>query len=191
MDSHRHLLARYHRHGDADAFCALVGDHAGMVFATARRITRDAALAEDVAQETFLELARSGHEAVECVAAWLHRVAWRKACNAVRGESRRRHSEQAAAQVLHEVPGVTADGTWAEMEPLIDGLLDELPANLREPLVQHYLEGRTQQELAARLGVSQSTVSRLLDSAIGELRSALRRKGVICSAGLATLLSAQ
>ena len=43
------LLARYHEHGDAFAFGELVSAHSGMVFATARRVTRDATLAEDVA----------------------------------------------------------------------------------------------------------------------------------------------
>lgn len=98
MDTHLQLLTRYHRHGDAEAFTALVRDHAGMVFATAKRVTGDAALAEDVAQETFLELARSAQGTVKLVAAWLHRVAWRKACNTLRGETRRlRHEQDASA----------------------------------------------------------------------------------------------
>jgi DNA-directed RNA polymerase specialized sigma24 family protein len=84
METHLELLSRYHRQGDAAAFCALVKDHAGMVFATANRVTGDAALAEDVVQETFLEPARNGHGAVRSVGAW------RKACNAIRGESIRR-----------------------------------------------------------------------------------------------------
>lgn len=158
-----------------------------MVFATARRITGDAALAEDVAQETFLELARSNGGAVQCVAAWLHRVAWRKACNAVRGESRRRHHEQAAAELLHD----TQDATWEEIEPLIDEAMEELPAQMREALVLHYLEGRTQQELAAHLKVSQSTVSRLLDTAIRELRARLRTKGALSVTTLGLLLGAR
>jgi RNA polymerase sigma factor (sigma-70 family) len=185
MDTSLHLLSRYHCHGDADAFCTLVRDHAGMVFATARRITSDAALAEDVAQETFLELARSSRGAVKSVAAWLHRVAWRKSCNVVRGESRRRHKEQAAA----EDPGGTPDAPWSDLEPLIDEVMEELPATLREPLVEHFLEGRTQQEIAARMGVSQSTISRQLDAGIRELRSCLRARSVISGTGLALLLS--
>lgn len=184
MDTRLPLLTRPHRDGDADAFGALVRQHAGMVFATARRITQDAALAEDVAQETFLELARSGHGTVEAVAAWLHRVAWRKACNLVRGESRRRHHEQAAA----ECQEATAEASWEVLEPLLDEALEDLPARLREPLVRHYLEGRTQQELAAALGVSQATVSRRLDEGVGELRSRLRARGVLCGAGLGLLL---
>ena len=47
------LLSRYHESGDAMAFRDLMQAHAGMVFSTARRITQDEALAEDVAR--FIE----------------------------------------------------------------------------------------------------------------------------------------
>src|SRR5688572_29438069 len=83
-------LRRYHLHGDAFAFQELVQAHTGMVFATARRVTRDAARAEDVAQETFLELARNAPRITDSVGAWLHRVAWRKARDVVRADVTRR-----------------------------------------------------------------------------------------------------
>lgn len=188
MDSHLHLLSRYHRHGDAAAFGVLVREHAGMVFATAKRVTGDAALAEDVAQETFLELARSGQGTVQSVAAWLHRVAWRKACNMTRGESRRRRNEQLAAA---ERQSDNFEPAWEDLEPQIDAALNDLPAALRELLMAHFLEGRAQQELALNMGVSQSTVSRQLEAGVSELRVRLRSQGVICGAGLAVLLGAQ
>ena len=59
METDLHLLSRYHRHGDAEAFRSLVESHAGMVHATASRVTRDTMLAQDVSQETFLALARN------------------------------------------------------------------------------------------------------------------------------------
>ncbi|WP_395745144.1 RNA polymerase sigma factor [Prosthecobacter sp.] len=192
MDAHQHLLSRYHRQGDAEAFAVLVREHGGMVFATARRVTGDAALAEDVAQETFLELARSGQGRVKTVAAWLHRVAWSKACNARRGESRRRRHEDQAA-VAAEIASSSASGepAWEELETQVDAALNELPEALRELLVAHYLEGRTQQEMAARAGVSQSTISRQIEAGVCELRTNLRRQGMMCGAGLAVFLSAQ
>lgn len=182
------LLRRYHEHTDAFAFRAVVEAHAGMVFATARRVTRDAALAEDVAQETFLELARNASAVTDSVGAWLHCVARRRACNAVREAGTRRRYEEAATVVALEPDH--PELTWAELEPLIDEVLDGLPDKVREPLVEHFLEGRTQQEVAVRLGVSQSTVSRLLDTGIAELRAGLRRKDVQAGASLAMLLTA-
>lgn len=186
METDLHLLSRYHRHGDAEAFQSLVEAHAGMVHATARRVTRDAELAQDVAQETFLALARSSGAAIQSVGAWLHHVAWQKAQNIVRGESRRQSYEAAAAVQMNEPAD---EATWADLEPLLDAALAELPEKTRTVVIERYLEGRSQQELAARMGVSQSTVSRQLDAAIRELRICLRSKGAFCGAGLALLLS--
>ena len=185
MDSDLNLLSRYHRVGDAEAFQALVSAHAAMVHATAQRITRDAMLAQDVAQETFLALARSSGAAIRSVGAWLHHVALQKAQNVVRAEARRHNHEVAAAN--HNQPG--AESSWAEIEPLLDEALDALPEATRALLIERFLEGRSQNELAARTGVSQSTVSRQLDEAIHQLRLRLRTKGVIGAASLALLLS--
>lgn len=181
------LLRRYHEQSDAYAFRELVQAHAGMVVATARRVTRDAALADDVAQETFLELARHAPQVRESVGAWLHRVARRRACNVVRAAGTRRRYEEAAT-----VAGAEPDRTeasWAEIEPLIDEALDALEDNQRVAVVEHFLEGRTQQEVATRLGVSQATVSRTLEAGIAELRAQLRRRDVAAGVGLGLLLA--
>jgi RNA polymerase sigma factor (sigma-70 family) len=187
MSADLQLLRRYHDHGDAFAFRDLVRTHADMVFATARRVTQDAALAEDVAQDTFLDLARQAPRVTQSVSAWLHQVAWRRACNVVRAQVTQRRHEQQAALTLH----AAQEATWIEMEPHVDAALEELPGQLRSVLIEHFLAGRTQQEIAAKTGVSQSTVSRLLDKGLRELRVNLERKGVLSGAGLAVFLSAQ
>ncbi len=187
MDIDQSLLTRYHQQGDATAFQDLVLAHGGMVFATARRITQDAALAEEVAQEVFLTLARRGQDIRGSVAAWLHQVAKQKACNVIRGETRRRRKEQAAASSLH--PAAT-EGTWEEIEPLVDEALAGLPEPVRGLLIEHYLERRTQAAVARSRGLSQSTISRQLESGLQLLRDSLRRKGVICGLGLGSQLLA-
>ncbi|MES2505545.1 MAG: sigma-70 family RNA polymerase sigma factor [Verrucomicrobiota bacterium] len=187
MDPDCQLLHRFHRQGDSLAFQQLVETHAGMVHATASRVTRDAALAQDVAQETFLALARSGSTAIQSVGAWLHHVAWQKARDCVRGESRRHKYETAAAGHLHQPP---EEPTWQELEPLLDEALEELAAPARNLLVQRFLLGRTQQDMAVHAGLCQSTISRLLTAAIKDLRAILKAKGVACGSGLAILLAA-
>lgn len=185
------LLSRYHHQGDATAFRDLVQAHAGMVFATARRITRDEAMAEDVAQETFFQLARQSRHITQSVAAWLHRVAWRRACNAVRDDATRRRIEEEAAASEAAVRGPTEhEATWAEVETELDAAIDELPDNLRVPLVMHFLQSRSQREIAEQLGVNQSTVSRQVDEGLSVLRSQLQTRGLLCGAGLAALLTA-
>lgn len=193
MPTDLQLLSQYHQRGDALAFRDLMKAHAGMVLATARRITRDAAMAEDVAQETFLQLARQSRQITESVAAWLHRVAWRRACNAVREDAtRRRYEEGAAAESEPEAvaePG--SEASWSEVEAELDAVIDALPENLRGPLVMHYLQDRPQREIAKSLGVNQSTVSRAIEEGLGEVRARLKNKGVLCGAGLGAMLAAQ
>ena len=185
------LLSRYHLEGDATAFRDLVQAHAGMVFATARRITRDEAMAEDVAQETFFQLARQSRHITQSVAAWLHRVAWRRACNAVRdAATRRRIEEDAAASEAAVREPAQHEATWTEVQTVLDEAIDELPDNLRVPLVMHFLQGRSQRDIAEQMGVNQSTVSRHVDEGLSVLRDHLRTRGLLCGAGLAALLTA-
>lgn len=178
-------LQRYHESGDATAFQSLVRHHASMVFATARRITRDASLAEDVAQETFLELASKGRTITESVGAWLHSVAWRRACDVVRAESTRQRHEAAASAISEG-----RECTWEELEPVFDEALAELPSDERTVIIEHYLEGSTQTEIAKRLGISQSSVSRLLEQSLDHLRARLKSKGVLCGAALGSMMIA-
>jgi len=180
-------LQRYATTGDAHAFRELVQAHGAMVHATALRVTRDAAAAQDVAQETFLELARKAGGITQSVAAWLHRVAWNRACDVVRRETTRKRVEDAMAEAWH----TDHEATWPDIEPHVDDALNELSQDLREVLVLYFLEGRTQAEVARHLGKNQATVSRAIERAIAAMREALRSRGVIAGAGLAAVFAAQ
>ena len=187
MPSDLQHLQRYATTGDAHAFRELVQAHAAMVHATALRVTHDAAAAQDVAQETFLELVRRAGSITQCVAAWLHRVAWNRACDAVRRDSTRKRFEQAMAETWH----TDREATWPDIEPHVDEALNELPKELREVLVLYFLEGRTQADVARYLGKNQATVSRAIERGISAMREALRSRGVIAGAGLVALFAAQ
>jgi RNA polymerase sigma factor (sigma-70 family) len=180
-------LQRYATTGDAHAFRELVQAHGAMVHATALRVTRDAAAAQDVAQETFLELARKAGGITQSVAAWLHRVAWNRACDAVRRETTRKRVEDAMAETWH----TDREATWPDIEPHVDEALNELPQDLREVLVLYFLEGRTQTEIARHLDRNQATVSRAIERGISAMRESLRTRGVIAGAGLAAVFAAQ
>lgn len=187
MPSDLQHLKRYATTGDAHAFRELVQAHGAMVHHTALRVTRDTAAAQDVAQETFLELARKAGGITQSVAAWLHRVAWNRACDAVRRESTRKRVEEVMAETWH----TDREATWPDIEPHVDASLNELPDELREVLVLYFLEGRTQAEVARYLGRNQATVSRAIERGISAMREALRSRGVITGAGLAALFTAQ
>ena len=76
------------------------------------------------------------------------------------------------------------EAEWQDVAPRVDGALEQLPEDLRVPLILRYLEARTQTDIAAELGVNHSTVSRRIKKGLDELRKALKKTGTVVSATL-------
>ena len=181
------LLQNYAQTRDAEAFAELVRRHAGPVYGTYLRITGNAHDAEDVAQECFLELARKAGTIASSVPGWLHAAATSRSLNAIRNASTRRRHEEQAMNSNHDDP----EPKWDEIAPHVDRALEELPDDLRVPLVLHYVEARSQKEIADELGVNQSTVSRRIDSGLAELRGKLAKAGIVASVAVLGALLAE
>ncbi len=123
------LLTRYLRAGDEDAFAALLRTHERLVIGTATRVTGDAELAHDVAQQVFATLAQKAWLLTDrtSLAGWLHHVARHVALRAVRSEvaRQRRHEQTAgegalagAAALQVGTPAVVVAATVATTAPL-------------------------------------------------------------------------
>jgi RNA polymerase sigma factor (sigma-70 family) len=171
---------------DADAFAELVSRHVGMVHATCRRLLRNSADAEEVAQECFVKLATHGG-AVDSVGGWLHQVAVHASLDRLRAEKRRSvREEQYAGEQTRQLQ---EPDNWDDILPLIDEAIAALPGTLRACVVYRFLENQTHAEMGKKLGISRRTVQRRIDEALEELRTFLQGQGVVTSAGLALLLS--
>ncbi len=183
------LLQQFVTDRSAEAFHEIVQRYAGMVFGAALRVTADRAAAEDVAQDCFFKLTQKADQVRDSLPGWLHQAALNRAREVSRSEAARRRREQAAAvrPDAADEPGAA----WEDVAPLVDAALAELPGELRDPLVEHYLCGQPQRAVAERLGVNQGTVSRRIDKGITQVRRHLREAGVaVPSVGaLATLLT--
>lgn len=176
------ILQDYLATRDGEAFSELVRRHAAMVFGTCRRVLGDRSLAEDAAQETFLHLLRHPAEVTGSLVGWLHAVAHGKAVDLVRREAAQGRRKQQAL-----LPPPEPERPWAEISPILDQVLAELPAEQREVLVGHYLQGANQVDLASQLGVSQPTVSRRLQAGLAALRERLSARGVVHSVAVVAL----
>ena len=177
------LLGHYAEVSDAEAFRALVERHAGMVFAACRRVLGNRADAEDATQEAFLKLAREAGGLRAPIAPWLHRVAVNVSLTMAQKDRSRRKREanvarNGASASSQKASDPAADASWVEIKRHVDAALTELPANLRSPIVLHYLEGRTQGQAAEELSLTQSAVSKRLKRGVRELRRRLKRAGV-------------
>ncbi|HEX3134998.1 MAG TPA: sigma-70 family RNA polymerase sigma factor, partial [Planctomycetota bacterium] len=184
MLADQRILQDYISTRDGEAFAELVRRHAGMVFGTCRRVLGDRSLAEDAAQETFLHLLRHPAEVTGSLVGWLHKVAHGKAVDLVRREAAHGRRKQQAI-----VPPPEPERPWAEISPILDQVLAELPPETREVLVGHYLQGANQADLATQLGVSQPTISRRLQAGLAAMKEKLAARGVVHSvAALALVL---
>ena len=179
-DNDRILIQRLVQQGDPDAFSAIMAEYAGLVYNTGRRVLGDDAQAADVVQETFFHFLKNAHRITGSLGSWLHLVATRRAVDLIRRDSSRRRREMTYANDASRPPG-----SWAEIEPLVDEALAELPDELRDVLVLHYIRGHSMSRIAAAKGLSQPTISRRVAAALDTLRQNLRARDV--TVGLAAL----
>jgi RNA polymerase sigma factor (sigma-70 family) len=172
------LLGRFRADRDEAAFRALVRRHGSMVFDVCRNVLGNEADADDAFQATFLVLAQKAAfiRKEASLASWLFGVASRIALTAQRNSTRRQkyqscRSDQRTAQAPDE-------STWREVQQVLYEELNKISKCYRTPLVLCYLEGKTQDEAAAQLGVSKATVKKQLERGRALLRVRLMRRGL-------------
>jgi RNA polymerase sigma factor (sigma-70 family) len=185
--SDQHLLERFARQSDEEAFAALVRRHAALVYGVGWRLLHHTQDAEDVFQATFLVLARKAG-AIRwrgSVANWLYGVARRLALK-VRADARRRRQGDDEALARAGV-AAAADLARRELALALEEEVHGLPERFRLPVVLCYLEGRTRDQAAGELGWPLRTLQRRLEQGRELLRDRLTRRGV---AFPATLLAA-
>jgi RNA polymerase sigma factor (sigma-70 family) len=134
----------------------------------ANRVLADGDEAEEVAQEVFLDFHRSHPADAEYAAPWLHRAAWHRALNMLRG-NRRRLSREAAVAVPEVDFGLDPAGLHqasAQRERVREAMR-RLPRKSAAVLALRY-SGLSYAEVAGAMGVSVGQVGTLLRRA--ELR---------------------
>jgi RNA polymerase sigma factor (sigma-70 family) len=186
------LLASFAAERDEAAFAELVRRHFGLVMGVCRRVLRNSHDIEDVFQATFLVLARDAKRIREhhSLSHWLYGVAYRLALMVTRQKVRRREAELTESIAMAR-RDVVDDLVAVHDQHLFDEELNSLPEKYREPLVLHYLAGRTQQQVADELGLTIGAVDGLLKRGRKELRQRLTRRGVAIGAALAAVQASQ
>jgi RNA polymerase sigma factor (sigma-70 family) len=185
------LLECFVRGHDEAPFAALVRRHGPMVWSVSRRVLPHEHDAEDVFQATFLLLARKAGSIRKTgsVGSWLHGVAHRLALKVRLQQARQQAREKRAADMRQTRPN--GESSASEVQAALDAALGELPEKYRAALVLCYLEGKTQEEAARRLGCPLATVRTRVARGRKLLRDRLASHGLpLSTAGLATLLIA-
>lgn len=173
----RHLIAC--GRGDERAFEALYDAIGASVFGVALRIVRDRAMAEEVAQESLVEVWRIAaryRPERGSARAWILTIAHRRAVDRVRSEQA--HTDRLLAHGRHfgstnEEPDHVVDvayGMW-EADRVRAGL-ESLTARQKEALELTYFKGYTNKELAEALGIPLGTAKARIRDGLIKLRDA-------------------
>jgi len=177
-DPDQELVARW-RGGETAAFEALVRRHERRVFRLLVRMLGSPSEAEDVAQETFLNLHRHGHRfrGDARFSTFVYRVAANAALNRRRtigrGQARERNlAENQASGLAAPLPPADPEreAAGAQLRSRVQEALLALNPTLRLPLVLYDIEGLGYSEVARVLELAEGTVK----SRIHRARQALR-----------------
>src|SRR5205085_4930600 len=174
--------------GDTHSIAALVRRYELELYGYLRRYLADPSLADDVFQNTFLQLflKRDQYEAGRPVRPWLYTIATHQAIDALR--RRGRHS----AVSLEQQTGVDAEGenhrllelletrgpspldqtSLDETRQLVRQAVDNLPEFLRQVVILAYFQGLPYRDVAEVLNIPVGTVKSRLHAALHRLHDA-------------------
>jgi RNA polymerase sigma-70 factor (ECF subfamily) len=201
QDPDADLMLAFQR-GDAGAFRALYERHARAMVAFCHRFVKDAARAEELAQDVFVKLHRSAdrYSPRARFKTFLYRVATNTCLNELRrGEyaareaapgGRGRDGEPDAAPDLDALPSAAASPQEAleagRLAGAVAALLDGLPEKQRAAFVLCRFEGLSYEEIAEALETSVPAVKSLIHRATVAAAAALAPFTATAAATVAT-----
>jgi RNA polymerase sigma-70 factor, ECF subfamily len=165
--------------GEYRAFEVIFDRHSGAAFSLAYRMCGRRAMAEDVVQEAFLSLWRSGaryDRSRGSVRSWVLSVVHHRAIDAFRREvvkDRRNVSDEGLAERV-----AASERTDREVERRDDArqvrsALEELPAEQRQVIELAYFGGFSHSQIADMLDLPAGTVKGRMRLGLGKLRLTL------------------
>jgi RNA polymerase sigma-70 factor (ECF subfamily) len=182
-------MSRYRDTGRTDDFNELVKRYEHELFRYLTRYTGDRALAEDVFQNTFLQvhLKRELYEDSRPVRPWLYAIATHQAVDALRKVGRhptvsldqRANAGDIDAGALidlltSDVPGPLTELQDEERKEWVRQSVARLPETLRETLILAYHQDLKYREIAEILNIPVGTVKSRLHAALAKLQQMAR-----------------
>src|SRR6185295_14095532 len=168
------LLRRYVEERDEAAFAGIVHRHLAMVYGVAlRKVAGDVALAEDVAQGVFSDLARKAAPLSRRVVltGWLFTSTQFAAAKAVRSAQRRRAREREASTMQAQNFETTEAIDWERLRPTLDNLIGGLNERDREAVLLRFFEQQSFPAIGLRLRISEDAARSRVDRALEKIRT--------------------
>lgn len=175
-----HALTRRVSEGDMQAFEELYRRHNRRVYSLCLRMTQNVEEAEDLAQETFIQLFRKvgSFRGDSAFTTWLHRLT----VNQVLMHFRKRKARDEKTTEDGEIPEQTVLGTEEPAKmPVVDRIalgkaIARLPPGYRAVFILHDVEGHEHEEISRMLGCSVGTSKSQLHKARMKLRGLLMQQ---------------
>ena len=172
-----HLVGR----GRADAFEVIYDRHAGAAFSLAYRMCGSRGAAEDVTQEAFLSIWRSGarYDHVRgSVRNWVLGVVHNRAIDALRRRGvhdRRRTADAEVAERLEAAERTEVEAARREEAASVRSLVEELPEEQSRVIELAYFGGFTHSEIAHMLHTPLGTVKGRMRLGLEKLRARMEQ----------------
>ena len=168
---------------DPDAFAVLYDRHGGAAYSLAHRIVGDPAIAEDVTQEAFLSVWRSGARfdaARGSVRSWTLGIVRNRAIDALRrvsGSAPKLNLDDDAVLESQTSEELTdSEAIRRETSRRVRGALRELPDEQSEVIGLAYFGGFTHSEIAEMLGMPLGTVKGRMRLGLEKIRNTLAER---------------
>ncbi len=172
--------------GDTDAYRTLIERYHDDLLRFLTRLVNDRAGAEDLFQETFLQIHQSAHtfDVSRRFRPWLFTIAANKARDYLRKRIRQRTVDLSApiggpdgtatfVDLLEvDVPSPDAALDASERDALVQGALARLQPPLREILLLAYFQRLSYQQIADDLGIPLGTVKSRMHAAVASFARA-------------------
>jgi RNA polymerase sigma-70 factor (ECF subfamily) len=162
------------RRGDHDAFGRLVERYYRAAYASAYAVLGNSSDAEEIAQETFVQVYQKLDRLREpgALTSWIWRIARDSALKHIRKQKR--------IKPVGQAPDITLDDT-APHEPMVAAeekqalmaALEGLPDDMREAVLMRYWEELEYDEMARRTGVSAAALYQRVCRGLKQMRDAL------------------
>ena len=188
------LLARYRDHGLTADYDQLIHRYERELFRYLARYTGDPSLAEDVFQNTFLQvhLKRNLYEDGRPVRPWIYSIATHQAVDALRKSGRhptvsldqrgrdRSNSDDVGSLIdllVSDTPGPLAELQVQERQKWVRESVEKLPDTLKQTLMLAYHQDLKYREIAEILKIPVGTVKSRLHAALTKLQEMAERAG--------------
>jgi len=164
---------------DPDAFEVVYDRHAAVAFSLAYRMCGTRSLAEEVVQDAFLSIWRSGgryDRTRGSVRTWILGITHHRAIDTLRRgvvQDRHRASDEGIEERLASEDLTEVEVARREEALEVRGALDDLPDDQRRAIELAYFGGFTQSEIAEMLGVPIGTVKGRMRLGLEKMRGRL------------------